>query len=112
MPSCRDARARWPPVPKNAAVPPRRNAVSPPSVIASLRHVVVVKMRHEVVLVRRLLQTTLLESDASATQFVDESDVVARDQKRNADLVEAPEYAHDFKRQVGIQIARRFIGNQ
>ena len=38
--------------------------------------------------------------------------VVARDQQRHADFIEAPEYTHDFERQVRVEVAGGLVRNQ
>ena len=52
------------------------------------------------------------EAQAPVRQLLDELEIVRRDQQRHADLVEAREELHDLERQLGVEVARRLVGDQ
>ena len=49
---------------------------------------------------------------AAHREMLEQIQIVARDQHRDADFVEAPEDVHDFERQLGIEVAGRLVRDQ
>ena len=52
------------------------------------------------------------EPHAAHREMLEQIDVVARDQHRDADFVEAAEDLHHFQRQVRIEVAGRLVGDE
>ena len=57
-------------------------------------------------------RATAFEDHAPHAVALDQVHVVARDQHRHADFVEALEDVHDLDREVGIEVAGRFVRDQ
>ncbi len=59
-----------------------------------------------------LLQASVGQFDAPATELVDQCNVMARDEQGDTELIKASEDAHYFERQIRIEIARGLIGDK
>ena len=64
------------------------------------------------ILLLLFLEHTVLERDSSTAKLVNQRDVMTRDEQRNADLIESPEYTHHLQRKIRVEISSGLIGYQ